>query len=79
MWYKNNNNNNKKVAHLLGSTLKNQQLFDDDWLVNFFNEPLQSLLTSLTFLCSELLPLKCWEPKQSQYATLQSCCRVEAH
>lgn len=57
-------NKNEKswlLAHLLGTTLKNEQLLYDDWLVNFSNEPLQGLLTCLSFLCTELLRLKYWK------------------
>lgn len=45
-------------AHLLGSTLKNQQLLYDNWLVNFFKDALKCLLTCLAFICTELLHLK---------------------
>lgn len=57
-------NKNEKswlLAHLLGTTLKNEQLLNDDWLVNLSNEPLQGLLTCLSFLCTELLRLKYWK------------------
>lgn len=57
-------NKNEKswlLAHLLGTTLKNEQLLYDDWLVNFSNEPLEGLLTCLSFLCTELLRLKYWK------------------
>lgn len=44
-------------AHLFGSTLKNQQLLDNDWLVNISQKAFQGLLASSTFLSTELLHL----------------------
>lgn len=73
--------NEKKMllAHLLGSTLKNQELLDDDWLVNSANEPIQSLLTGLSFLCTEFLHLKCWKQSRVFLLMLQSRSRIDIH